>query len=999
MRTGASDVPSRGLRGRIRSDARLKKSRKAHLRQSVLEWLEPRTLLAVLPAAQVAGALQDLSTSGGSMSSPQVVVDRYNPLHLASVWVRTDPDLAPGNTTVVQGAYSINGGTTWSNFTGLTGLVTPGPLVDPAVAPPANAPLVRYTQTTNPLVAFDNNHQLYVLAQQSNAGNTSVALVLTKFDFSGTNPVQTIAGKIVHQYVQDPIFNPTLTVDDNQAIFNDPLTNSVQADPYAGNVWIGWSTSEAAPTGIFANPGAVWNPNSIQVISSSDGGQSFSGAALVGTNGPAARYTSSGGTFANATPKIAVAQGKAGGPAGGQATVIWDNFGIANVTFDRIQSSILSGGTTVQVGGAGGPINQNPSSLPGGVSTNFTTGVSIANANFNLLSKLTVSMTIQQGDMAPFAAILTAPNGLRVLLFSNAMDAAGNTPANQVRGITGENLGIVGSTGTPAVPYGVLGVTFNTDAARSINDRGIPAGHVGTFRPEQSDLPATGFVDLSAFNGMTAAQLNGTWTLTIIDNRDNGTNPAPQLLSWGLNFTSGMNVSPVVTVATTNVRGSQSGTYARASAAAGPQGIGPGIQIAQDNTLGSFSVNQGRIYVTYVGYTNYTASGYTNPADNTDVYLVTSDDGGSTWTTRGVVNDDQGSVDGYSGANHNFLEGQIAGRAQFLPKVAVDQSTGSVILSWRDGRDDSARARSSVYVASSIDGGQSFSSQVYANPSQTSIDAVTGNQVVIGPKGDNFSVVNQPTPTLGFGSQMGLAVGFGQIYTAWAGNSNVGYLDNNYVVHGMPFQTYVQRLTIAAGPRIVDSTMGVVGLVGDLVNPLHAPDGGPLANAFQVTFDRPIDPQAVIAAGMASFTTADALVFYHDTVNGSAFIPLKILSVSPIASSAVGNFGYTQFRVVFDPTTRPNNTPSGLVNNFTGTYSYIITPTITDQVRTVTSGGNYVDQNADGVAGQNPLTSVYVGLTPGDAYVGPALLPRRRLCSVPIHFRSWSPRSTPRRCP
>jgi len=969
MRASAPSVSPQEHRDRIRPDARLRRSRRTRNRREALEWLESRTLLAVLPAAQVAGALNDVSTSAGSMSSPLVVVDRYNPLHLASVWVRYDPDLAPGNTTVVQGSYSNDGGATWTSLG-----VAAGAMTDPAVAPPATGPLVTYTQTINPQVAFDNNHNLYVLTQQTNGTGTSGALSLRKFDFSGNAPVQTISNKIVHQYVQDPIFNPTLTVDDNQATFVDPLTGAVQNDPSAGTVWIGWSTNEAAPTGIFARTGQTWNPNSIQVIGSADGGDTFTAPALVGTGGSVnsarGRYTGPTGTFGNVTPKIAVSQGVAGGPNGGQATVIWDNTRIYNATFDRIQSAAITGGATaVRANGAGGTIAQNTGNTdPNGVATNFQIPVTITDPNFTL-SKLTASLTIQQTDMQSLAAYLTAPDGRKVLLFSNAMPSSGTVPTGQTRGVTGANLGIVGMSGTPASPYGILGTTFDDDAARNISDRGVGLGSTGTFRPEQTDQPLGGYVNLGAFNGMTAAQLSGTWTLTIVSYRDNGTsNPAPRLINWGLNFGAGANVGSTTNVATTNVRGSQSGSYSRTSAAAGPQGIGPGIQIAQDNTLGSFSQHQGRIYVTYVGWIDYRDGGYVNPADNTDVFLVTSDDGGQTWTNRGIVNDDQGSRDGFSGANKNTGEGQIAGRAQFLPTVAVDQTTGTLVMSWRDGRDDSARARSSVYVTSSIDGGASFSSQTYANPAQTSTDAITGQQVVIGPRGDGFNSVNEPVPIYGFGSQMGLAVAAGQVFTAWAGNLNASYLDSSFGIHGQPLQTYVQRLTISAGPRIIDGTMGVVGLAGDLVNTVRGPDGGPVANAFEVTFDRPIDPRQVIDAGQASFTPADVLVYYHDTVNGGPFVGVPVLGVTPVLSSAVGNLGYTRFRVEF--------AASGLV----GTYSYIVLPTITDQIRTVAAGatkvGNDVDQNADGVAGQNPLTAVYVGLTPGDAFVAPMPAPK-----------------------
>ena len=129
---------------------------------------------------------------------------------------------------------------------------------------------------------------------------------------------------IVRQYIQDPVFNPTLAVDDNQASFTDPTTGNVQhglldvnGNPYTGNVWVGWSTSETMPQGF--TPTDQWNPNSIQVVSSSDGGQSFTSPLLVNDNG---RF----GHQRDATPKIAISQG-GGGATGGQATIIWDDYG------------------------------------------------------------------------------------------------------------------------------------------------------------------------------------------------------------------------------------------------------------------------------------------------------------------------------------------------------------------------------------------------------------------------------------------------------------------------------------------------------------------------------------------------------------------------------------------------------------------------------------------------------------------------------------------------
>ena len=66
--------------------------------------------------------------------------------------------------------------------------------------------------------------------------------------------------------------------------------------------------------------------------------------------------------------------------------------------------------------------------------------------------------------------------------------------------------------------------------------------------------------------------------------------------------------------------------------------------------------------------------------------------------------------------------GVVTGRTQFQPAIAVDQATGTVVMSWRDARDDAANARVATYVTASIDGGLTFNQQVYANPQKTVVD-------------------------------------------------------------------------------------------------------------------------------------------------------------------------------------------------------------------------------------------------------------------------------------
>ena len=172
-------------------------------------------------------------------------------------------------------------------------------------------------------------------------------------------------------------------------------------------------------------------------------------------------------------------------------------------------------------------------------------------------------------------------------------------------------------------------------------------------------------------------------------------------------------------------------------------------------------------------------------------------------------------------------------------------------------------------------------------------------------------------------------------------------------------------MTIAAGPRIISSTMGPVLGVSK-------------PTSFDVTFDRPVDPQASINAGHATFTAGDVEVFYHDTTNGDASIPLLVTGVAPIAvqQSSLRTVSTTATPASWSLLTPPRSRtapPAGSLD-FTGTYSYVVAPdnaavlppgttrtAIAAQIwslNTTTPAGFVqaadMDQNADGTSDREP---------------------------------------------
>jgi hypothetical protein len=471
---------------------------------------------------------------------------------------------------------------------------------------------------------------------------------------------------------------------------------------------------------------------------------------------------------------------------------------------------------------------------------------------------------------------------------------------------------------------------------------------------------------------MTAAQLFGNWTLRITDNRNNNIGT---LNNWTLKFTTGLQPGTERTAGNTFLHGAlitpgqlSGGLFgmtdvyplAGGSQSVAPEiGIGPQPVIMADKTLGSFSPYQSRLYIAYTDVPKSTASGakFTNnvPADDTDIYLIASDDGGLTWRALAApgagtpnfvkINDDNAVTDGFS-------EGAAdSGRPQFEPSLAVDQTTGTLVVSYLDARYDAARARVATSIGTSIDGGHTFSPATWANATKPAIDAITGKPVNIGPVLDNQSNGNGSRDNIyNFGYHQSLAAANGHIYAGWSSNqNNPGQnADNN----GGLLNIVLANMTMAAGPRVISSTMGPVGKPGDPINFTRSVvDGGPALTSFALIFDRHINP--------ASLTPGNIKLIFTEP-NGTAHdISNQVSSVTPQPSVASDPFFNNQPDPGFSNTASYNTTvnnpilPPGqqqwfgysrfLVNlaqpqTQVGTYSYVVVPTagattIADRIR------------------------------------------------------------------
>jgi hypothetical protein len=168
------------------------------------------------------------------------------------------------------------------------------------------------------------------------------------------------------------------------------------------------------------------------------------------------------------------------------------------------------------------------------------------------------------------------------------------------------------------------------------------------------------------------------------------------------------------------------------------RGIWPSLSADVDRSGGAFN---GELYV------SFTDSPGDSPAashNNTNVFVMTSTNGGTSFNAPVMVNDDGGT------------------NSQFFSWLAVDQTTGLVAVSWHDARNDSgsgpgdtdgtANTDTQMFGTISNNGGATFRPNV-----QISAGTSNGHDMT---SGNNY------------GDYTGLAFFGGSLFPVWADNSN-----------------------------------------------------------------------------------------------------------------------------------------------------------------------------------------------------------------------------------
>ena len=523
------------------------------------------------------------------------------------------------------------------------------------------------------------------------------------------------------------------------------------------------------------------------------------------------------------------------------------------------------------------------------------------------ITDVTVNMAIVDPDMNQLQIVLVPPTGSglpELVLVENQTNNAGVT--NTGVGLTGANLGVA--------PDGeAIGTIFDDNATRNIFNvtnagiNGSAGPYIGFYQPEGGSLDQNyAGADVNTGAAGTRGSINGTWTIRITD-FVNSTN-SQFLENASLNFTSGFSPGIQSNVTTTHVRAAASGaaTALNASPASRPAPLR-----SSPRTTPSALIVPMKAACTSPTST-VIASSETRRTTPT-----------SSWPTRQRRVDLERRLQPLDRRHARQRRQrhdrrllarerrrQHRSRAVRTPTSSSTPSPAWSPLSWYDTRYDAENDLASTETATSIDGGQTYSTNVYANDSETATNTITANTVNLSPIPDNLANAASGTDGVaGFGVHQGLAVYDGHLYPIWTSNENGGSGGNQ----PMGIRTNVG--TFYSGPAVASVTQGPIGGPNDDLNTQTATDGTPELTEFEVTFTGPVDP--------TSFTPSDVRVYYRDTTPDNTtggYVPIS--SITPLNANSFG---------------RPSSS-SRFPRSGVGTYSVTVLATnVSNDIRSIQS--------------------------------------------------------------
>ncbi|HEX3150933.1 MAG TPA: proprotein convertase P-domain-containing protein [Gemmataceae bacterium] len=934
--------------------------------------LESREVPATLPAATVDPfsfrIAQDPTVGGGgstvlggdgsfSTFAPVIAADPTNPFLIAEAHV-IYTDAARTQTNIVIQA-STNGGDSW------TFVDFPTHEID-TKASTGTGGIVQWTNVSNPSIAFDSFKHAYITYTETNSDHTAGRLILRKYDYSLATPTEMNIGNgsgngllggtglgssnehVLYKWVDaGEAYNPTVAIDTNRNTFSDPDIPAVtQTDPLANSqgtaatvkVFVAWNTQN-----IDYQPHPIgYNRDIIKMAISDDGGTSF-GATVLMNNDRNSNNEGAGDPNHYSSPQIVFTQGRGGqAGSGGKMITAWSDYN-EPVNFQRLLSDVHSF-TAANIPESIEVTNNASKAITDAIDpgsnphipqqTLFPIDLTGKTAGVTRIDNISVTVNIHHDDLKQLMLELVAPNGASIVLFNNGTNANGDATG---LGISGKNVGLVNEA-LPGFSGWNVGTTFEDNSEITIAGRTEP--FVGVVRAEGTNTVN----GLNAkFSTVPAGSIGGVWNLRVTDFRNSG-NPTPTTYIRSATIHIQQNYrdaqDPDVDIGRIPAQGTTTGTGFPATSAANPAGIGPGISLATDNSLGAFSPYENRVYMAYVDR-------------GSTVRVIFSDDGGNTWSAVAV--------------------GVGTG---FLPKIAVDPTTGTLGVAYYSTTfaptgapvtGDAAGARVATMFTTSVNlpnfrqppgvpsggtptGTMEFATPIYVNPVEQYQDQITSTTKTFEPITSNGTAMG----TDGFGNTMGLVMYNGRVDLVYAGN-----LDEE----GGFIRT--QSMRTAGGPRVVYGDTGPVLSDAQTVKAITVPnvaqpaafqpfpitntsptlaantltynntffsDGRRQFNGFVVTFDRVIDP--------STFTPSDITLIFRsptdDPINGGTTIPSTDYTITPLdALNDTVNRG-TQAAPVFTAIGSKRflvKMNAGKELSGVGTYSYSVNADISDRIR------------------------------------------------------------------
>ena len=540
MRTESSDTQFRGHRSGLRLDTRLKKARKSRNCRIDLEGLESRTLLATTPAAAVATVngspinpmnltsySSATATTGGNANSPTVAINPYDSQEVVAVWGVDISNLSPTpqTTEILQGTYSLDGGTSWQTLPGEQGNGLNGVLPDPLLYTPT-APTPPFLLVEQPSIGFDSQGNFYVLDTQLHSAvvpSPSGAVTLSKYSFvgnstsGGTGVVVDFGNKIIDQWVNGPADISAVVAVDAGTYPNTTATSThpagVPQDPNANKVYIAWATNDIEP----ADPTVVqnnFNPNRAVLLVSSNGGASFGGETVLD---PGPIGNGNIGSQRNTQPALAISS-----TDDGQVTVAWTDIGTDEGTaVTKIKSSFVAPGvsysstpTSTSTGIIGAPVSGTDAR------GNWATTVSTAGNNGQTVDPTAVAASVPvtgtTNDIVVADQSTTPSDGIGFLLNSGTgtfpanatFTAGGSTPTSVTVG------NFIPNPVPPPAPATTVDAALADDNAQG-GVTVIPSDGMGNFTGAQTTFttttPYTVAVASGVFNsaGLSIVAVNG----------------------------------------------------------------------------------------------------------------------------------------------------------------------------------------------------------------------------------------------------------------------------------------------------------------------------------------------------------------------------------------------------------------------------------------------------------------------------------------------------------